>query len=75
MNNKFLNIFLLKNFLFLLSSCGKKSSTTSENTSNSDNKTTKGWNCGQDGTGSSGTGPNGGVDPSDGSLDTSSDGY
>lgn len=41
---------------------------------NSDNKTTKGWNCGQDGTGSSGTGPNGGVDPSDGSHDTSSDG-
>ena len=38
------------------------------------NKTVKGWNCGQDGTGSSGTGPNGGVDPSDGSHDTSSDG-
>ena len=40
MNNKFLNIFLLISFLFLHSSCGKKSSTTSENTSNSDNKTT-----------------------------------
>jgi hypothetical protein len=38
------------------------------------NKTVKGWNCGQDGTGSGGTGPNGGVNPLDGSHDTSSDG-
>ena len=38
------------------------------------NKTVKGWNCGQDGTGSGGTGPNGGVNPLDGSHDTSADG-
>lgn len=31
------------------------------------NKTVKGWNLGQDGTGSGGTGPNGGVNISDGS--------
>jgi hypothetical protein len=35
------------------------------------NKIVKGWNCGFGGTGSSGTGPNGGVDTSDGSHNTS----
>ena len=35
------------------------------------NDTVKGWNCGQGGTTSSGTGPNGGVDTSDGSHNTS----
>jgi len=34
----------------------------------------RGWNCGQDTTGSSGTGPNGGVNPADGTHDQSSDG-
>jgi len=37
-------------------------------------KQVRGWNCGQDSTSSSNTGPNGGVNTSDGSHDTSSDG-
>ena len=35
------------------------------------NDVVKGWNCGYGGTGSSGTGPNGGVDTSDGTHNTS----
>jgi hypothetical protein len=38
------------------------------------NKTVKGWNCGQDGTPSGTTGPNGGVNPTDGSHVTDSSG-
>ncbi len=37
-------------------------------------KTVKGWNCGQDGTPSGNTGPNGGVNPSDGTHVTDSSG-
>ena len=49
-------------------------SNTGTNWGKTATKQVKGWNLGQDTTTSSNTGPNGGVNPADGSHDTSSDG-
>jgi len=49
-------------------------SNTGTNWGKTATKQVRGWNCGQDATTSSSTGPNGGVNPADGTHDTSSDG-
>ena len=51
-----------------------EASNTGTNWGKTATKQVRGWNLGQDSTTSSSTGPNGGVNPADGTHDTSSDG-